>query len=175
MRLQKNFLRATAFLFLLIFGLSGCTKQRNMDIPEFCKRFNTVQSTQMLTPEAFFCERADTIREYNCHLPITQDLTALLSLTTDDSGTVTAVQLTCIPESEAYSEETFRALFDTYTALCAVLTVKETDAAEEAVRTAGILPETLVFSEYGFVGETEKHRYSVFSGEQYLSLFCERI
>ncbi|MGN0571703.1 MAG: hypothetical protein ACI4K9_05950 [Candidatus Fimenecus sp.] len=175
MRLQKQLLRTATVLLLLIFCLSGCTKQRNMDIPEFCKRFNTAQSTEVLAPENFFCERADTVREYNCHLPIATDLTALLSLTTDESGTVTAVQLTCIPESETYPEEAFRALYETYTVLCAVLTVETADKAEESIRTAGILPETLAFTEYGFVGETEKHRYSVFSGEQYLALFCERI
>lgn len=167
--------RTAAVLLLLLFCLCGCTKQRNMDIPEFCKRYNAMQNAEILIPENFFCEPSQAAREYNCHLQAAENLTALFTLTTDETGTVTAFQLTCIPESDAYSGETFRALYATYTVLCAVLTVQDTQTAEDAVRTAGIVPEMLGFTEYGFVGETEKHRYSLFSGEQYLALFCERV
>lgn len=175
MKIKVSLTRTAAVLFLLLFCLTGCAKQRNTDIPEFCKRFNTVQNVQTITPEDFFCEQAESLQDYNCHLQIADNLTALLTLHTDPDGTVTAFQLTCIPEAENYTEDTFRALYVYYTELCAVLTVRDAKAAEDAVRTAGILPETLGFSAYGFVGEAEKHRYSVFSGEQYLTLFCERV
>lgn len=175
MKTKTSFARTTGVFFLLLLCLSGCTKQRNTDIPEFCKRFNTVWGEQTLNPENFFCEQAESAQDYNCHLQIADNLTALLTLRTDTDGTVTALQLTCIPERETYTEDTFNALYATYTALCAVLTVQDSDAAENAVRTAGILPESLGFSAHGFVGEAEKHRYSIFSGEQYLTLFCERI
>lgn len=175
MRIKNVFLRTAVVVLLTVTALSGCTKQRNMDIPEFCKRFNAEQSAQTLTPEGFFCERADKVREYNCRLQITQNCTALLSLTTDDTATVTAVQLTCIPNDVPYTDADFSALYQTYVTLCSVLTVTTPDEAEETVRTTGILPESLAFSAHGFVGETQKQRYSIFAGEQYLSLFCERI
>ena len=175
MIMRKKFWLAAVLILWTVSVLSGCTKQRNMDISEFCKRVNTEQGTQVLAPENFFRELADTVREYNCHMPITQNCTALLSLTADSTDTVTALQLTCIPDAAPYTSEDFAALYQAYITLCAVLTVQEPDDAEAAVRMAGILPESLEFSEYGFVGEAEKHRYSVFSGEQYISLFCERI
>ena len=175
MKTKTSFARAAGVLLFLLLCLSGCTQQRNTDIPEFCKRFNTVRGEQALSPENFFCEQAESARDYNCHLQITDNLTALLTLRTEADGTVTALQLTCIPEGGTYTEDTFDALYATYTALCAVLTVQDGKTAETAVRTAGILPESLGFTAHGFVGEAEKHRYSVFSGEQYLTLFCERI
>ncbi len=168
-------IRAAAALFLLLFLLNGCTKQRNMDISEFCKRYNALQNAEVLAPENFFSEPTEAVSEYNCHMTVSENLTALLTLCVDTAGTVTALQLTCIPEGGTYTADTFSAVYEVYTALCAVLTVQDIHTADSAVRTAGILPETLTFAPFGFVGETEKHRYSVFSGEQYLSLFCEQI
>lgn len=175
MKPSRTVPRAAAMLFLLLFLCCGCTKQRNMDIPEFCKRYNAATNAETLSPDAFFSEPAEAVSEYNCHIAITENLTALLTLTTDSSGTVTNLQLTCIPEGGTYNADTFVAVYETYTALCAVLTVQDVQTADAAVRAAGILPENIGFTPFGFVGEAEKHRYSVFSGEQYLSLFCERI
>lgn len=175
MQIKNVLFRTVVMVLLTVSVFSGCSKQRNMDIPEFCKRFNAEQNSQVLTPEDFFRERAEEKKEYNCRLQITQSCTALLSLTTDDTATVTAVQLTCISDGMPYTNADFTALYQTYITLCGVLTVTSSDAAEEAARTAGILPESLAFSEHGFVGEAGKQRYSLFAGEQYLSLFCERI
>lgn len=175
MQIKNVLFRTVVMVLLTVSVCSGCSKQRNMDIPEFCKRFNAAQNSQGLTPEGFFRARAEEEKEYNCRLQITQNCTALLSLTTDSTATVTAIQLTCIPDAAPYTDADFAALYQTYVTLCSVLCVTTPDTAEDAVRTAGILPETLAFSDLGFVGETEKLRYSLFADEQYLSLFCERI
>lgn len=176
MQMRTKFLRFGALLLGLILCLSGCTKQRNTDIPEFCKRVNNVQSTEVLNPTEFFCENTNDLHEYHCHMQIFENLTALLTLRTDEVGTVTGFQLTCIPESDnTYPEDAFSALYNTYISLCAVLTVTDVHTAEETVQTAGILQDALHFTAHGFSAETEKHRYAVFSDAAYLSLFCERV
>lgn len=155
--------------------LCGCTKQRNMDAAEFCKRYNEIQGEEILLPEQFFKEQGKNVQETNCHFPFWEESRALLTLQTDTDGTVTGFQLTCIRESTVLSAEALLALYKAYTDLTAVLTVSSCEDAESAVRTAGILPESLIFEDYGFVGEAAEHQFSVFSGEMYIALFCQRV
>lgn len=161
---------ATCLLFLC-----GCTKQHNIDPAEFCRRYNEIQGEEVILPERFFKEQGETSQETNCNFPFWEGYSALLSLQTDTDGTVTGFQLTCIREGTALSTEGLNALYKTYVDLAAVLTVSNREDAENTVRAAGLLPESLVFADYGFVGEADGHQYSVFSGEMYISLFCGRV
>ncbi len=173
---MKRFHHITILFLLISLLLCGCTKQRNIDTAEFCKRFNTLSGTEILQPDAFFREAAESAREYNCNFPFSEGQTALLTLTTDQNGTVTAFQLTCVASDVQNTPESFGALYQTYIKLVTVLTVCESaDDAEILVQSAGILPEQIGFSDFGFVGEEGGHRFSVFSGEMYLSMFCERV
>ncbi len=165
---------AGACAICLLF-LCGCTKQRNMDSSEFCRRYNEIQKDEVLLPEFFFKEHGESTQETNCNFLFWEDCSALLTLQTDTDGTVIGFQLTCIREGTADSAEALTALYNTYADLAAVLTVSSREDAESAANTAGLLPESLAFSDYGFVGEAQKHQYSVFSGETYISLFCQRV
>lgn len=162
-------------LAVCLLFLCACTRQRNIDTAEFCKRVNTLRGEETLTPTQFFKEPNESADEYNCNFSYAQGQTALLSLRTDSTGTVIGFQLTCIPEGEALSAEAVGALYDAYVQFVTVLMVGDAaDDGEESVRAAGILPEHLGFTDYGYIGENEKHQFAVFSGENYLSLFCER-
>lgn len=169
----RKILAGVCAIFLLF--LCGCTKQRNIDPAEFCRRYNEMQSAEILLPEQFFKEQGENVQEVNCNFMLREEIGALLSLQTDTDGTVTGFQLTCICENTAFSAEALNALYNTYVDLAAVLTVSSREDAENTVRAAGLLPESLVFADYGFVGEADGHQYSVFSEEQYISLFCARI
>lgn len=174
MKKPQTYLSAVLAVCLLV--LCGCTRQRNIDTAEFCKRVNGLRAEETLTLAQFFKEPAENTNEYNCNFLYTEGQTALLSLKTDTEGTVIGFQLTCIPEGATPSDETLRALYQTYVQLVTVLTVREnTGAGEELLSAAGILPENLHFTDYGYVSENEKHQFAVFSGESYLSLFCERV
>lgn len=169
----RKTLAVTAVICLLF--LCGCTKQRNMDAAEFSRRYNEIQGEEVLLPEQFFKEQGENIQETNCQFSFWEENRALLTLQTEADGTVTGFQLTCIRENAALSAEALSALYQTYVKLAAVLTVSSCEEAENTVRTAGILPESLVFEDYGFVGEAAEHQFSVFSGEMYIALFCQRV
>lgn len=168
--------RIAAVLLFISVLLCGCTKQRNMDHAEFCKRLNALQQNETLSAEAFFKEGNPAANEWNISLPFGSGETALLTLTSDTNGTVTAFQLTAVSSDMQNTPEAFRALYETYLQLVTVLTVCEsTEESEALVRSAGILPESLGFTDFGFVGEAGAHCFSVFSGEMYISMFCERV
>ncbi len=173
---MKIFRRITAVLLFILLPLCGCTQQRNMDTAEFCRRFNTLQKAETLISESFFREASEDTRESNTSLSFGNGETALLTLTADTVGTVTAFQLTAVASDMQNTPEAFGALYETYIQLVTVLTVSESAAdGEDMIRRAGILPENLGFTDFGFVGEADAHRFSVFSGEMYISMFCERI
>lgn len=162
-------------LAISLLFLCACTRQRNIDTAEFCKRVNALRGEETLTPTLFFKEPNESADEYNCNFFYAEGQTALLSLKTDSTGTVIGFQLTCISEGATPSAEVLHALYTAYVQLVTVLTVGETaEDGEETVRAAGILPENIGFADYGYVSENEKHQFAVFSGESYLSLFCER-
>lgn len=167
---------AVLLALLLAVSLCACTKQRNMDVAEFCERFNAIRGQELLLPEMFFTESAESTKEYNCNFSFDETHTTLLSLGTAEDGTVTNLQLTCIPEGEApYTSEAFSALFEIYVQLVHVLSVSEnTENALHLINAAGITRENLSFADFGFVGKTDAFEYAVFSGEMYLSLFCTR-
>lgn len=173
MRIMKQI---AAVLLLICVLLCGCTKQRNMDYAEFCKRLNALQQSETLSAEAFFKENTPNTNELNTSMPFGDGETALLTLTTDSAGTVTAFQLTVVSSDMQNTPEAFGALYETYLQLVTVLTVHESaEDSEVLVQEAGILPESLGFTDFGFVGEASGHRFSVFSGEMYISMFCERV
>lgn len=172
---MKFFRQMTAALLFISVLLCGCTRQRNMDTSEFCRRFNQLQQTETLLAEAFFREANTATHELNTSMPFGNGETALLTLTTDDSGTVTAFQLTAVASDMQNTPESFEALYAIYLQLVTVLTVSESvEDSEICIQNAGILPENLGFVSFGFVGEANAHRFSVFSGEMYISMFCER-
>lgn len=173
MRIMKQI---AAVLLLICVLLCGCTKQRNMDYAEFCKRLNALQQSETLSAEAFFKENTPNTNELNTSMPFGDGETALLTLSTDSAGTVTAFQLTAVSSDMQNTPEAFGALYETYLQLVTVLTVHESaEDSEVLVQEAGILPESLGFTDFGFVGEASGHRFSVFSGEMYISMFCERV
>ena len=91
----------------------------------------------------------------------------------DETDTVTGFQLTVVPEDAAFDEAAKQALFDTFVTLTATLTAAEsTQDALIGVTAAGISAENLNFTDFGYAGEYEGRQYAVFSGEQYISLFC---
>ena len=166
---------AVLLAVLLAAGLSACTRQRNMDTAEFCSRFNELRDEQTLMPEQLFKETADVSGAYYCNFAFAEGHTALLTLNAQTDGTVTALQLTCIPEGEgAYTAETFSALYACFVQLVSVLSVCEPIEAQAHLQAAGITEDRLGFSDFGFTASGDGFSYALFSGEKYLSLFCSR-
>lgn len=159
-------------LLLAVILLCACTRQESIDIFAFCDRFNAFYDEEILKTETLFQE-ADNAQEYNTEFTFYVGHTALLSVTVDETDTVTGFQLTVIPEDAAFDEAAKQALFDTFVTLTATLTAAEsTQDALIGVTAAGISAENLAFADFGYAGEYEGRQYAVFSGEQYISLFC---
>lgn len=159
-------------LLLAVILLCACTRQESIDIFAFCDRFNAFYDEEILKTETLFQE-ADNAQEYNTEFTFYVGHTALLSVTVDETDTVTGFQLTVIPEDAAFDEAAKQALFDTFVTLTATLTAAEsTQDALIGVTAAGISAENLGFADFGYAGEYEGRQYAVFSGEQYISLFC---
>ena len=159
-------------LLLAVILLCACTRQESIDIFAFCDRFNAFYDEEILKTETLFQE-ADNAQEYNTEFTFDAGHTALLSVTVDETDTVTGFQLTVIPEAAAFDEAAKQALFDAYVTLTATLTAAEsTQDALTGVTAAGISAENLGFADFGYAGEYEGRQYAVFSGEQYISLFC---
>ena len=158
-------------LLLAVILLCACTRQESIDIFAFCDRFNAFYDAEILKTETLFQE-ADNAQEYNTEFTFYAGHTALLSVTVDETDTVTRFQLTVVPEA-AFDEAAKQALFDTFVTLTATLTAAEsTQDALIGVTAAGISAENLNFTDFGYAGEYEGRQYAVFSGEQYISLFC---
>lgn len=158
-------------LLLAVILLCACTRQESIDIFAFCDRFNAFYDAEILRTETLFQE-ADNAQEYNTEFTFYAGHTALLSVTVDETDTVTGFQLTVVPEA-AFDEAAKQALFDTFVTLTATLTAAEsTQDALIGVTAAGISAENLAFADFGYAGEYEGRQYAVFSGEQYISLFC---
>lgn len=159
-------------LLLAVILLCACTRQESIDIFAFCDRFNAFYDEEILKTETLFQE-ADNAQEYNTEFTFYVGHTALLSVTVDETDTVTGFQLTVVPEDAAFDEAAKQALFDTFVTLTATLTAAEsTQDALIGVTAAGISAENLGFADFGYAGEYEGRQYAVFSGEQYISLFC---
>lgn len=159
-------------LLLAVILLCACTRQESIDIFAFCDRFNAFYDEEILKTETLFQE-ADNAQEYNTEFTFYEGHTALLSVTVDETDTVTGFQLTVVPEDAAFDEAAKQALFDTFVTLTATLTAAEsTQDALIGVTAAGISAENLAFADFGYAGEYEGRQYAVFSGEQYISLFC---
>lgn len=161
-----------ALLITLILLFCACTRQESIDIFAFCDRFNAFQEEDIIQTETLF-RAADNAQEYNTEFAFCPGHTALLSVTVDETDTVTGFQLTVIPEESALDETARQALFNTYVELAAVYTAAEnTDDALVGVQEAGLSAENLAFTDFGYAGEYDGRQYAVFSGEQYISLFC---
>lgn len=159
-------------LVLAVALLCACTRQESIDIFAFCDRFNAFYDEEILKTETLFQE-ADNTLEYNTEFLFCAGHTALLSVTVDDSDTVTGFQLTVVPEAATFDEAAKQALFDAFVTLAATLTAAEsTQEALAGVTAAGISADNLNFSDFGYAGEYDGRQYAVFSGEQYISLFC---
>lgn len=159
-------------LFLAILLFCACTRQESIDIFAFCDRFNAYQDEDILQTETLF-KAADNAQEYNTEFAFCTGHTALLSVTVDETDTVTGFQLTVIPEDAAFDEPARQALFETYVELAAVYTAADNlDDALAGVQAAGLSAENLNFADFGYAGEYDGRQYAVFSGEQYISLFC---
>lgn len=169
--------RAAGLFLLALFPLvcSGCTKQPNTDLPEFCKRFNQITDSNALTSENFFCETPNAPTALNTAFPMPDGSEALLCLTTNEAGTVIGIQLTCVANGFQNTPQAFAALYRVFLAACAVLQTQSLAQAETDVRTAGILPEQLAFTDTAFSAEHNHFHYAVFGTAAYLSLFCKRI
>lgn len=165
-------LKCTALLLTLVL-FCACTRQESIDIFAFCDRFNALQEEDMLNAASLFQEDEETAKEYHTEFAFCTGHTALLSVTVDETETVTGFQLTVIPEDAAFDEAAQQALFETYVELVSVLTTAQNpEEALTGVQAAGIAAENLHFTDFGYAGEYEDRQYAVFSGEQYLSLFC---
>ena len=159
-------------LLLAVILLCACTRQESIDIFAFCDRFNAFYDEEILKTETLF-QGADNAQEYNTEFTFYAGHTALLSVTVDETDTVTGFQLTVVPEDADFDEAAKQALFDTFVTLMATLTAAEsTQDALIGVTAAGISAENLGFADFGYAGEYEGRQYAVFSGEQYISLFC---
>lgn len=166
-----RYFKCFALLMTLIL-FCACTRQESIDIFAFCDRFNAFQEEDIIQTETLF-QAADNAQEYNTEFAFCPGHTALLSVTVDETDTVTGFQLTVIPEETALDETARQALFNTYVELAAVYTAAEnTDDALVCVQEAGLSAENLAFTDFGYAGEYEDRQYAVFSGEQYISLFC---
>ncbi len=161
---------------LLLVGLCACTHQRDTDPAEFCRRYNAQAGDFPLVYEEFFKETAGRAGDYLCDFSFAEGHKALLTLAADDAGAVQSLQLTCIPAGEAaYTRETFAALFACFVRLCGVLAVAESEqAAADLVHQAGLTADRLHFADDGYQSAANGYRFSLFSGEAYLSLFCVR-
>lgn len=159
-------------LLITLILFCACTRQESIDIFAFCDRFNAFQEEDIIQTETLF-QAADNAQEYNTEFLFCPGHTALLSVTVDETDTVTGFQLTVIPEETALDETARQALFETYVELVAVYTAADNlDNALIGVTAAGLSAENLNFTDFGYAGEYDGRQYAVFSGEQYISLFC---
>lgn len=121
--------------------LTACSRQESIDAYEFCRRYNSEYDSPEIKYEEFFKE----CKSDGCFYSFYKigDKTALLTLDTDEKGTVTGIAATVTGEEGSYNEQELREFYDSYIALSSELMGVTSMEAEKAINDGGIFFDNL--------------------------------
>lgn len=172
--------------------LTACSRQESIDAYEFCRRYNSEYDSPEIKYEEFFKE----CKSDGCFYSFYKigDKTALLTLDTDEKGTVTGIAATVTGEEGSYNEQELREFYDSYIALSSELMGVTSREAEKAINDSGIFFDNLKFCDIDYYCEKGRYVFSLlcnkyvitaYTGKSkrqgilnalpYIFIFCRRI
>lgn len=160
---------------LLLLSFCGCSEERQFDIFEFERRYESCFDEPLFDSADLFREEtgnsADALT-YCCTVLPNAQQKALLSLQTDKSGNVTALSLTAVKNEKPFDRTAFLSLF---TRLCAIMAGQTSEVCAAELQNSRITEQQMDFSENYLAVRKDKFAYTVCSNSEILSCFVERI
>ncbi len=102
------------------------------------------------------------------------DKTALLTLDTDEKGTVTGIAATVTGEEGSYNEQELREFYDSYIALSSELMGVTSNEAEKAINDSGIFFDNLKFCDIDYYCEKERYVFSLLCNKYVITAYTEK-
>lgn len=152
--------------------LTACSRQESIDAYEFCRRYNSEYDSPEIKYEEFFKE----CKSDGCFYSFYKigDKTALLTLDTDEKGTVTGIAATVTGEEGSYNEQELREFYDSYIALSSELMGVTSREAEKAINDSGIFFDNLKFCDIDYYCEKERYVFSLLCNKYVITAYTEK-
>ncbi len=152
--------------------LTACSRQESIDAYEFCRRYNSEYDSPEIKYEEFFKE----CKSDGCFYSFYKigDKTALLTLDTDEKGTVTGIAATVTGEEGSYNEQELREFYDSYIALSSELMGVTSREAEKAINDSGIFFDNLKFCDIDYYCEKGRYVFSLLCNKYVITAYTEK-
>lgn len=152
--------------------LTACSRQESIDAYEFCRRYNSEYDSPEIKYEEFFKE----CKSDGCFYSFYKigDKTALLTLDTDEKGTVTGIAATVTGEEGSYNEQELREFYDSYIALSSELMGVTSMEAEKAINDGGIFFDNLKFCDIDYYCEKGRYVFSLLCNKYVITAYTEK-
>ncbi|HAQ28333.1 MAG TPA: hypothetical protein DCQ76_00910, partial [Ruminococcaceae bacterium] len=139
--------------------LTACSKQESIDAYEFCRRYNSEYNSPEIKYDEFFKECKSDGCFYSFYK--IDDKTALLTLDTDENGTVTGIAATITGDENSYGEQELREFYDSYIALSSELMGVSSAEAEKDINDSGIFFDNIKFCDTDYCCEKGRYAFSL--------------
>ena len=152
--------------------LTACSRQESIDAYEFCRRYNSEYDSHEIKYEEFFKE----CKSDGCFYSFYKigDKTALLTLDTDEKGTVTGIAATVTGEEGSYNEQELREFYDSYIALSSELMGVTSMEAEKAINDSGIFFDNLKFCDIDYYCEKGRYVFSLLCNKYVITAYTDK-
>lgn len=171
---MKNQVLSLILTIVTLCGLFGCTKQKKVDLIEFCERYNASFSENQISETDFLIKSVDEHKENSYFLTTQDQKLILLTATADKDGTIIGISLTATRENNEFSENYFKELLDFYVKAVSIITITNFDTAFANVIECGIILDNIKFEDYNFKTELDNFEYGIFANSDIVSMYCEK-
>lgn len=158
---------------LLCLLFCACTKQESTDAFEFCKSYNKLYGKDTIRYESILRE---DLEESCCYTFIgIPERVVLLTLDTEESGTVTGIALTITNDAAACTDDELSEFYKTYIRLSAVLLHLDYEEMEADITECSILPESIAFGTYDYETENDLAKFNIIANDSILTVYTEKL
>lgn len=169
-RFLKSFIPLLLCLTLLFVG---CTRQKKIDLVEFCKCYNDVTKSDALATSNFLKTEEEEGVCYHVPLSLGENGSAFLTLKAEESGALKELQLTLLQADTENAEAALQDLYAVFKNAVAVLENKTPDTSEATLQSIGLTADSLVFSPFYKTETAGRTSYTVLCRTEGVALFCE--
>lgn len=171
---MHHFLKRVLPLFLCCSILFvGCTRQKKIDLAEFCKCFNTEEKKETLSSSAFLKTEEDGNPCYHVPITLSQNGTAFFTLESGTDGALNGLQLTLLKSDVKDVATAPKELFAFFQTAVAILENEMPDTLEATFQSIGLQKDSIQFSPFYFTETKDRVTYTVLCRPEGIALFCK--
>ena len=166
---MKKVIQITAFSVLLSFLLTACSVQRSTGIYEFCRRLNKSNDISVIDSSGFYAESEN---DYNYFITLNEQRQAVLSLKTNESGTVIASSLVLTKDDCEPAPNEKQAIYEYYKYMCSTLSSDSPDTIQELFNSNNFSAQSIDFIQANYKFDSDNISCCIFCNEEIISFYC---